>query len=116
MALITLIIMITIMIITMTIIMTHSMTINMIITMNIIMTIDMTIFMTIVMTTTMTLSMTNILMITPILREYGQPLSYLRVHHANLLEMTIPPRSKRGKQDVQCSHIFTSFSSSHCVL
>ena len=29
-------------------------------------------------------------------KEYGRPLSYLRVHHANLLEMTIPPRSKRG--------------------
>ena len=29
--------------------------------------------------------------------QYGIPLSYMRVHQANLLEMTIPPRSKRGK-------------------
>ena len=29
--------------------------------------------------------------------HYGLPLSYVRVHQANLLEMTIPPRSKRGK-------------------
>ena len=29
--------------------------------------------------------------------QYGKPLSYLRVHHANLLEMTVPPRSKRGE-------------------
>jgi len=34
-------------------------------------------------------------MMEEVTREYGQPLSYLRVHHANLLEMTIPPRSKR---------------------
>jgi len=27
--------------------------------------------------------------------QYGIPLSYMRVHQANLLEMTIPPRSKR---------------------
>ena len=31
--------------------------------------------------------------------SYGLPLSYVRVHQANLLEMTIPPRSKRGKDD-----------------
>lgn len=29
---------------------------------------------------------------------YGLPLSYMRVHQANLLEMIIPPRSKRGKE------------------
>jgi hypothetical protein len=29
--------------------------------------------------------------------QYGRPLSYLRVHHANLLQLTIPPRSKRGR-------------------
>jgi len=34
-------------------------------------------------------------MMEEVTREFGQPLSYLRVHHANLLEMTIPPRSKR---------------------
>jgi hypothetical protein len=34
-------------------------------------------------------------MMEEVTREYGKPLSYLRVHHANLLEMTIPPRSKR---------------------
>lgn len=28
--------------------------------------------------------------------NYGLPLSYIRVHQANLLEMVIPPRSKRG--------------------
>ena len=33
--------------------------------------------------------------------QYGMPLSYLRVHHANLLEMTIPPRSKRGNRAAQ---------------
>ena len=61
----------------------HIMTINMTIIMNTIITIVITIVMTIT---------------TTIHREYGQPLSYLRVHHANLLEMTIPPRSKRGKK------------------
>ena len=61
----------------------HIMTINMTVIMNTIITIVMTIVMTIT---------------TTIHREYGQPLSYLRVHHANLLEMTIPPRSKRGKK------------------
>jgi hypothetical protein len=30
-------------------------------------------------------------------QQYGSPLSYMKVHHANLLEMTIPPRSKRGE-------------------
>ena len=29
-------------------------------------------------------------------QHYGIPLSYMRVHQANLLEMLIPPRSKRG--------------------
>ena len=32
--------------------------------------------------------------------SYGLPLSYIRVHQANLLEMVIPPRSKR-----ELSHI-----------
>ena len=30
-------------------------------------------------------------------QNYGIPLSYMRVHQANLLEMLIPPRSKRGR-------------------
>ena len=31
-------------------------------------------------------------------QHYGTPLSYMRVHQeANLLEMLIPPRSKRGR-------------------
>lgn len=29
--------------------------------------------------------------------SYGLPLSYIQFHKANLLEMLIPPRSKRGQ-------------------
>ena len=29
--------------------------------------------------------------------SYGLPLSYITFHKANLLEMLIPPRSKRGE-------------------
>jgi aminoglycoside phosphotransferase len=28
--------------------------------------------------------------------EFGLPLAYMRVQGANLLQMTVPPRSKRG--------------------
>jgi len=33
-------------------------------------------------------------------QQYGFPLSYMKVHHANLLEMSIPPRSKRELSNV----------------
>jgi hypothetical protein len=29
--------------------------------------------------------------------QFGLPLAYMRVHHANLLQMVVPPRSKRGQ-------------------
>ena len=37
--------------------------------------------------------------------QYGIPLSYMRVHQANLMEMVIPPRSKRGKLQNQSKHV-----------
>jgi hypothetical protein len=30
--------------------------------------------------------------------QFGLPLAYMRVYHANLLQMVVPPRSKRGLQ------------------
>ena len=70
-----------------------------------------------IVTMTIVTTINMIITLMTILREFGQPLSYLRVHHANLLEMTIPPRSKRGETN---KHYFLtlvhSFPPSHFVI